>query len=194
MQLVKSQQPKHKPKTQVKTQIPSQIASHHPKRSKQRTGQDPKKKQPQKICQGHSGKTPLCRNKLNELVAIQKRETCELRRARKTTKSRDYYTLLPNPASESPLTSTCSRAQVLRKSKYQRHKHEQEEYDIGGQVFCALPLRGAAQWRRQCGHTGLGPRDSWLGSALVPAYFSVQRLHGFRQVVTHVQLQQKDEL
>ena len=25
-------------------------------------------------------------------------------------------------------------------------------------------------------------------------FFSVQRLHGFRQVVTHVQLQQKDEL
>ena len=29
---------------------------------------------------------------------------------------------------------------------------------------------------------------------MTPAFFSVQRLHGFRQVVTHVQLQQKDEL
>ena len=32
------------------------------------------------------------------------------------------------------------------------------------------------------------------GSPGFRIFFSVQRLHGFRQVVTHVQLQQKDEL
>ena len=34
---------------------------------------------------------------------------------------------------------------------------EQEKDDVGGQVSsCPSPLRGAAQWLRQCGHTGPG--------------------------------------
>jgi len=36
--------------------------------------------------------------------------------------------------------------------------------------------------------------DPPKGNRRRPIFFSVQRLHGFRQVVTHVQSQQKDEL
>ena len=37
-------------------------------------------------------------------------------------------------------------------------------------------------------------RDMLQGHLSWLLFFSVQRLHGFRQVVTHVQSQQKDEL
>jgi len=36
--------------------------------------------------------------------------------------------------------------------------------------------------------------QSLFGGGAGNGFFSVQRLHGFRQVVTHVQSQQKDEL
>ena len=61
----KTQTKKHK----VRRRSPSQICVSPSKRqqSKQRTGQEPNKKQPKKICQGHSGKNPLCRNELKTL-------------------------------------------------------------------------------------------------------------------------------
>ena len=40
---------------------PARFASYHPKDSKANSERG-KQKQPQKICQGHSGKNPLCRN------------------------------------------------------------------------------------------------------------------------------------
>jgi hypothetical protein len=48
-----------KPKTQGKTQIPQPDLrlTFERQQSKQRKGHEPNKKQPQKICQRHSGKT-----------------------------------------------------------------------------------------------------------------------------------------
>ena len=37
--------------------------------------------------------------------------------------------------------------------------------------FVPSPLRGAAQWRRQCGHTGLGPRAPGWGEPWFPHIF-----------------------
>ena len=68
--------------------------------------------------------------------------------------SRIYYTLLTNPASQSPLTSTCSRVQIQKKSKCQRaYKHEQEEFDIVDQVSRAPPRSGERPSGKDCAVT-----------------------------------------
>ena len=69
MQLGKSKQPKHKPKTQGKTQIPQPDLRLTIRKTAKQTanGARAQQEQPQKICQGHSGKNPLCRNKLKTL-------------------------------------------------------------------------------------------------------------------------------
>ena len=60
--------PKHTPpKTQGKTQIPQPDLRLTIQRTAKQTAngaraQQFQQKQPQKICQGHSGKNPLCRN------------------------------------------------------------------------------------------------------------------------------------
>ena len=75
--------------------------------------------------------------------------------AKGATKSRSCYTLSPNPASQSPLTSTCSCAHVQSKGRYHDTSALAEKDDVGGQVSSRpSPLRGAAQWLRQCGQQG----------------------------------------
>ena len=61
----------------------------------------------------------------------------------------------------------------------------------GFENFKACPKRATRQFRGPI-ETALGP----IGRHHAPwqFFFSVQRLHGFRQVVTHIQSQQKDEL
>ena len=59
------QKPKHNPpKTKGKTQIPQPDLRLTIQRTAKQTanGARAQQKQPQKICQGHSGKNPLCRN------------------------------------------------------------------------------------------------------------------------------------
>ena len=117
---------KHKPKTQGKTQIP-RFASHHPKtqQSKQRTGQEPNKNNHTRFAKDTVVKT--------HCVAINSKtcskrisshpETWDMRSTLlRGRQQKVVFTiiLLTKPASQSPLTSTYSRAQVQRKSKYQR--------------------------------------------------------------------------
>ena len=55
------------------------------------------------------------------------------------------------------------------------------------------PTHDAPIGSRTPAATGEDARKEW--KVLVTfSFFSVQRLHGFRQVLTHVQSQQKDEL
>ena len=70
MQRGKSSKTKHKPpKTKGKTQIPQPDLRLTIQRTAKQTanGARAQQKQPQKICQGHSGKNPLCRNRLKNL-------------------------------------------------------------------------------------------------------------------------------
>ena len=89
---------------------PARYALRHPaeKQSKKRTGQGPTKTTTTKICHGHSGEKPLCRNSqkdaLNELVAAQKvKHASELLLL--TDNLAVHHCIL---ASQSPLTSSCS--------------------------------------------------------------------------------------
>ena len=117
-----------RPKTAGKTQIPQPDLRLTIKRTAKQTanGAGAQQKQPQPICQGHSGKKPLCRNKFKnvqqKLVPPNGVRRTIYVVAKKTTKNRISYTLSPNPASQSPLTSACSRAHVQKKSRY--HKAE----------------------------------------------------------------------
>ena len=80
---LKSKTPKHKtPQPKGKTQIlQPDLRLTIPRTAKQqRKGKSPTETTTKKICQGHSGKNPLCRNRLknmqqNELVATQSGET-----------------------------------------------------------------------------------------------------------------------
>ena len=66
MKLGKSNKPKTPTsKTRARRRSPSQICVLPLERqqSKQPKGPEPNKKQPQKICQGHSGRNPLCHTK-----------------------------------------------------------------------------------------------------------------------------------
>ena len=80
---MKSKTPKHKtPQPKGKTQIlQPDLRLTIPRTAKQqRKGKSPTETTTKKICQGHSGKNPLCRNRLknmqqNELVATQSGET-----------------------------------------------------------------------------------------------------------------------
>ena len=66
---------------------------------------------------------------------------------------RIYYTLLTNPASQSPLTSTCSCVQIQRRASAKGRKHEQEEFDIVDQVSCAPPHYGERPSGKDCAVT-----------------------------------------
>ena len=106
MQLGKSKQPKHKPKTQGKTQI---LRLTIRKTAKQTANGARAQQEPQKICRDTVEKihcVTINSKTTNELVATQKRETSELYCCQEDNKSRIYNTLLTNPASQSPLTST----------------------------------------------------------------------------------------
>ena len=70
--------------------------------------------------------------------------------AKRATQSRSCYTLSPNPASQSPLTSTCSCARVQCKGRYPDTSAIAKKDDVGGHLSSRpSPLRGAAQWLRQ---------------------------------------------
>ena len=70
--------------------------------------------------------------------------------AKRATQSRSCYKLSPNPASQSPLTSTCSCARVQCKGRYPDTSAIAKKDDVGGHLSSRpSPLRGAAQWLRQ---------------------------------------------
>ena len=112
-------------KNWARRRSPSQICvlPFERQQSKQPTGPEPNKKNHKRFAKDTVVKT--------HCVTI-KTKTCSKRImpprnvrhanyvvASKATRSRVYYTLETNPASQSPLTSTCSRAQIQRKTKYQ---------------------------------------------------------------------------
>ena len=72
----KNQNTNHQTKRQD-ADPPARFASHHPRDSKANSerGKSPTETTTKEICQGHSGKNPLCRNRrklaANELVATQ---------------------------------------------------------------------------------------------------------------------------
>jgi len=69
MQLGKSNKPKHNPQTQGKPQIPQPDLRLTIRKTAKQTanGARAQQEKPQKICQGHSGNNPLCRNKLKNM-------------------------------------------------------------------------------------------------------------------------------
>ena len=69
MQLGKSNKPKHNPQTQGKTQIPQPDLRLTIRKTAKQTanGARAQQEKPQKICQGHGGNNPLCRNKLKNM-------------------------------------------------------------------------------------------------------------------------------
>ena len=96
---------------------PARYALRHPaeKQSKKRTGQGPTKTTTTKICHGHSGEKPLCRNSKKDAqtnwLLPRKSETRFViivadRQQRKALAV--HYCIL---ASQSPLTSSCSGVQ-----------------------------------------------------------------------------------
>ena len=114
-----------KTKNRARRRSPSQICvlPFERQQSKQPTGPEPNKKNHKRFAKDTVVKT--------HCVTI-KTKTCSKRImpprnvrhasyvvASKATRSRVHYTLETNPASQSPLTSTCSRAQIQRKTKYQ---------------------------------------------------------------------------
>ena len=85
---------------QGKTQIPQPDLRLTIRKTAKQTanGARAQQEKPQKICQGHSGKNPLCHNKDKNMqqtnYATQKRETCELRGCQQgNKKSRLLYTV-----------------------------------------------------------------------------------------------------
>ena len=114
-----------KTKNRARRRSPSQICvlPFERQQSKQPTGPEPNKKNHKRFAKDTVVKT--------HCVTI-KTKTCSKRImpprnvrhanyvvASKATRSRVHYTLETNPASQSPLTSTCSCAQIQRKTKYQ---------------------------------------------------------------------------
>ena len=114
-----------KTKNRARRRSPSQICvlPFERQQSKQPTGPEPNKKNHKRFAKDTVVKT--------HCVTI-KTKTCSKRImpprnvrhanyvvASKVTRSRVHYTLETNPASQNPLTSTCSRAQIQRKTKYQ---------------------------------------------------------------------------
>ena len=128
MRLGKSQpekQPTHKkPKTGQDADPPARFASYHSKDSKANSqrGQSPTRKTKRfakdTVVKTHcvTIKTKTCSKRIMPPRNVRHANYVV---ASKATRSRVHYTLETNPASQSPLTSTCSRAQIQRKTKYQ---------------------------------------------------------------------------
>ena len=102
----------------------SHVSPFKGEQSKQRTGQEPNRNNHNRFAKDTVEKNHCV---ATDSKTCSKRISChpvKVRHAnyvvaKKTTKSRICYALSPDPASQSPLTSTCSRAHVQNKSRYQ---------------------------------------------------------------------------
>ena len=157
--------------TKGETQIPQpdmRFAIQQRSKANSKRGRAQQKQPRTRICHGHSGEKPLCRNskKMHQTNWLLPRKVKHAflivaadRQQRKALAV--HHCVL---ASQSPLTGSCSGVQskTKRTCRALNGVQEQGECIVGGQIaIVPPPLRGAAPWLRGSGKDGHIRQGRW---------------------------------